>query len=85
MKEAETMKNYFTLNNKTDIETLNNKINYAMDVIIDYRKNGPEFDPLAVLTGTENRQTKLFISSVEFLQNIAEAVDHYNAIQKKLL
>ncbi len=79
------MKNYFTLNNKKDIETLNNKINYAMDVITDYRKNGEGFDPFRVLTGTENRQTKIYISSIEFLQNIAEAVDHYNAAQKKFL
>lgn len=79
------MSGYFTLNNKNDIEKLNNKINYAMDVIIDYRKNGPEFDPLAILTGTETRQDKFFYESCFFLDNIAEAVNNYNNALKNLL
>lgn len=79
------MNNYYTLNKKTDIDTLINKINYAIDVIIDYRKNGEYFDPFRILADEANRNEKIFSESVGFLHDVEEAVNNYNNALKKCL
>lgn len=61
------------------------KAQWAIDYIIEYRKNPDCFDPLTVLTGTERKRNKLFLECCSFLDDLETAKENFVNTRNKYL
>ena len=67
-----------------DAKTIAQKTEYANKVINEYSNNNT-FDPVAILSGTEDRSTKLFFAAVEFINDITWALEKFERAKKAAL
>lgn len=68
-----------------DFDGYINTIQWARDFTIQYQINGGSFDPFKILTGTDDRQSKLNTESLNFLHEIESCVDQFRKTRKKYL
>ena len=68
-----------------DLDTYISTIHWAMEYTIEYQKNGGDFDPFKILTGTDSRQSKLNTESLNFLAQVENLVDEFRKTRKKYL
>jgi hypothetical protein len=58
-------------------------IEWANDYIIEYQKSG-KFDPVSALTGTADKEQRIFTECVNFLHTLEEATADFKSIRAKI-
>lgn len=69
---------------KEMIENITSAATWAAEYIAQYQKNGADFDPFALLAGTDNRQSKIFTESIAFLHDLEEIAENYRKTRDKI-
>lgn len=57
---------------------------WAAEYIEEYEKSGHDFDPFKVLSGTDDKKSKLFTESINFLHELEETAETFKTIRHKV-
>ena len=60
-------------------------VKWARDYITDYQKNGCYFDPFKALTGTEDKQQRMFGECVNFLSEVENLIEQFDKTRNKII
>ena len=71
--------------NRAKLNDITARAEWAIDYIEEYLKSGEAFDPFEILTGTENKRTKLFYDCCVFLDELDNVTKQFTKIRNKYL
>lgn len=60
-------------------------VRWCLEYVTEYTKNGGDFDPFKILTGTDNNKSKLNTETLYFLDQLENLVLEYRKTRQKLL
>lgn len=69
---------------KQMIDNVLSAAKWAAEYIAEYEKSGREFDPFKVLSGTDDKKSKLFTESINFLHEIEETAESFRKTRDRI-